>query len=219
MKNVKGRNKKNVSELDLIRRNAGVSIIFVVCVCLVIFFFGGMIWSENIKFNNIIPSTSGLEDNIKLDAKKLFDSTYYDAIENVSGLAFNTKWIELCPNSQTKINNELYVRVCDSRFSAVSDILNYFENIFSKDFTLSIIEDKYIDYDNHLYVKPFIQNKNESYLEMDSYTVRFKTNNKISYIVKSKYKLNNNEFEYKENLFEIEKNENVWVVSKFDLPM
>ena len=54
---------------------------------------------------------------------------------------------------------------------------------------------------------------------MDSYTVRFKTNNKISYIVKSKYKLNNNEFEYKENLFEIEKNENVWVVSKFDLPM
>lgn len=228
MANVK-RKKKTDSQNDILRRNAGISIILIVCACIVLFILGGTVWSQNINYNFNKKTNSQLKaevstDDIKneinsLNERKLFDSTYYDALDNLSDLAYNTKWLQLCHNSQTKIKNELYVKVCDSRFSSKSDILYYYENILVKDLTSKIIDNYFIDYNGELYVKPFVVDKDANYIGMDSYTIKFKTNDKISFVVKSKYKGSNSNYEYKEHSFEILKNGSIWVVSKFDLPL
>ena len=228
MANIKKGRKKTNNNIDELRRNAGICILLVACICFVLLILFCFSWSNDYNFGigqkikKIFDSETqiaSVEEKINsTDEKKLFDATYYDALDNLSDLAYNTKWIDTCPNSQTRIGDELYVKVCDSRFTIKNDILYYYENIFSKDFTLKLIDKYYTDYNGELYLKPFVTEKNENYVKIDSYTVKFKTNDKISYVVKSMYKTNESDFEYVDGVFEIVKNENVWVVSKIDLP-
>ena len=223
------RKRKKKTDNDLLIRNAGVYIIIVVCAGFLLLLLGGAIWAQNNDFNIKEKISSVFKNDSKIDEvkeeinnlneRKLFDATYFDALDTLSNLAYNTKWLDICPNSQTKIYDELYVKVCDSRFSSVSDVMYYYENILLKELTSDIISDNYINYNGSLFVKPFVVDKDETYLKMDSYSIKFKTNDKISYIVKSRYKTDGDDIEYKEHTFEIVKVGSSWVVSRFDLPL
>ena len=230
-KNVRKRtvsNKKN--DLDVLKRNAGVMLVIVSCACFIALIFCGSFWSNNLNMNilnaynsNEIKTSNKNYNEIKkeinsVNADKVFNEMYEKALEKSADFAYGTNWIKTCSNSQTKINDVLYVKICDDRFETINDIVNYYSDVFSNEFILKALKDEYYEYNNELYVKPFNVQKDDTYLGINSYRILYKTNNKISYLVKSEYKMSNNNIAFQEHKFEIKKNGDIWQVVTFEYP-
>ena len=223
---VRGRKTVKKKEEDL-RKKAGFTIIFVSVVFLIVGFVFGMIWSSSIGFKITKHFNEVLTDEeeviSKTEAEDLFDEKYATSLKFLSdGISFDTKWIETCPGTQTKINDGLYIESCDEKFTNTGDVHEYLSKYFTKEFIEKLIGDNYIDYNNKLYVKPYIITKNAEYVGMENFSIRFISNNKVSYSVTSKYgpkDCNDNcSYTYISHLFELEKTSNDWKVSKFELP-
>ncbi len=208
---------------------AGFVIIVIAVIELIVTLFGGGIWLGSLSFETDSAKTTiidGKSFNVEvnnLDQDVLFANTYYKALDVLSeGIAFGTTWLEICPNTQTEINGEIYIEICDERYSSVDSIKNSLNEYISIDYINKLMDNNFLDYNGKLYIKPINISKNQNYAGFVSYKLINKTNDKVTYLVKSKYiDLNCNEncdFEYKDHIFELTKEEGNWVVSNFEMP-
>lgn len=213
-----------------LKRKAGFIIVLVAVVELSFAFAFGGIWFNNQNFYQVNSETTQIEGaglnsqiNQTVDSDSLFANTYYKALEVLSeGIAFGTTWLEICPNSQVQIEDDVYVKICSNKYFNRQDIVDSVSKYVSKDYIEYLMEDNFIDYEGDLYIKPLSITKNEEYIEFSSYKLISKTNDKIVYSVKSKYgALNCGDkcnYTYKEHLFELVREGNNWLVSNFEMP-
>lgn len=213
-----------------LKRKAGFIIILIAVVEFSFAFTFGGVWFNNQNFFPIDTETSKIEGsglnsqiNSGVDADSLFANTYYKALEGLSeGIAFGTTWLEICPNSQVQIGDDVYVKICSNKYFDKQDIVDSVSKYISKEYIEYLMEDNFIDYEGDLYIKPISIVKNEEYIEFSSYKVISKTSKKIVYSVKSKYgPLGCNadcNYTYKEHSFELIREGNSWLVSNFEMP-
>ena len=223
---VRGRKPVKKNEEDL-RKKAGFTIIFVSVIFLIVGFVFGMLWSSSIGFKITKQFNEAFNEGFgvisKSEAEDLFDDKYAPALKYLSdGVAFDTKWIETCPGTQTKINDGLYIEICDERFNNIGNLYEYFDKYFTDDFIKRILADNYIEYNSKLYVKPYIVSKDAEYIGLEKYSIKFISNDKVAYSVVSRYGSkeckDNCNYTYSAHDFELEKSGDDWKVSKFELP-
>lgn len=222
--------KKNNSNnnIEILKTNPGFVIILVSVIIFVILILCGGIWMANIDFSSFFQydSISSNELNASgsnIDEDVIFEDSYYVSLDLLSNtVAYGTTWLDLCNNSQTTINNQVYMKVCSNTYKSVSSIKDELKKYISDDLIDIFMSDYYIDYNDSLYVIPVSTSKNEDYLSFESYKVINKTINKIEYIVTSKYSdincVDNCKYSYKEHKFVLEKENNKWLVKEFELP-
>lgn len=208
---------------------AGFLIIAFTIAELIITIAGGGIWLNNLNFDSYSFKSNSIEGksfNVEInnvDQDVLFANTYYKALDALSeGISFGTTWLEICPNTQTQINGEIYIQVCDDRYTSVESIKLPLKKYISLNYINKLMDNNYLDYNDKFYIRPIQINKNQKYAGFVSYKLENKTANKITYSVKSKYsELNCNnkcEYTYKDHTFELSKEEGNWVVSNFEMP-
>ena len=228
-------------ELDNIKREAGLVLIFVAIICLIILLFSSGIWFSTIdftgtisKFNGTISSTEkkaviNVDD---INEEVLFESTYYDALNKLSNtIGYGSTWLDICPNSQREYNNKIYVRICSDEYKSKDDIINSLTKQFTVSFINLLMGDYYIDIDyqensyinnSKLYIYPISLEKDPNYIEMDSYEMISKTSEKIEYEVTSKYKVpfckENCNYVFKTNKFVLVNVDGNWLVDNMELP-
>ncbi|MDD6879485.1 MAG: hypothetical protein PUD59_04590 [bacterium] len=223
----KKKNKKNVL---LEKRKAGLTIIFVTVICLIVSLCGAGVWFSNINFT----SNSLSDDSISGDGKyatidndintdELFDSMYYVTLDTLSNsVAFGTNWLSICTDSNKTLDGKIYYKVCDSEFKTKNDVITYLRKYISNDLASKMVGEQYLDYNNELYVIPYSLDRDERYIQMDSYNIVSESNDKIVYNVKSMYSdidcVDNCNYTYKINKFVIEKINSRWVVSEMEMP-
>lgn len=225
--------KKQIKELN-IKMRSGIVLMFLSCIIFIITITGGFVWSSNIDFgsrkiyvnNNDINGenlNATIENLNSIDADTIFKNLYNKSLEVLtSGIAYNTSWIDICPSSQKIINGEIYIKVCDARYSNVNDIIEELKEYFSISYINSLISDNYIDYLGELYIKPFQNQMREDYAGINKYNILYKTTNKIIFEVESKYGafecFGECNYNYATHKFVVSKENNKWVVSEFELP-
>lgn len=222
--------KKNNSNnnIEILKTNPGFVIILVSVIAFIVLILCGGVWMANIDFSSFFPSYSISSNELNaavsnIDEDKLFEDNYYDSLNILSNtVAYGTTWLDLCSNSQTTINNQVYVKVCSNTYKSVDSIKSELGKYISNNLIDIFISDYYIDYNDSLYVIPVSTSKNEDYLSFESYKVIDKTINKIEYMVTSKYSdincVDNCKYSYKEHKFVLEKENNKWLVKEFELP-
>lgn len=218
---------------SVVKRNAGLTIIFISIVVLIITFYSGGIWVLNVDFigtsskgNNHISGggfNAEILDVNSIDADSEFANTYFKALNLLSNsISFGTTWLEVCESGQIEIDNEIYVEVCSDKYSSKLDIVNSLKDYVSTDYISELMGDNFVDKDGRLYIKPVFVDKNNNYIEFVSYRVARKTSNQIIYMVKSKYGVldcgDSCEYSYKEHKFTLVRERNKWVVSNLEMP-
>lgn len=207
---------------------AGLTIIIISMVILTIFLIGSFVKFSGIEKEYVDSKIEsvGLNATISdedVDADSLFATTYYDALSVIAdGVASGSTWLEVCLNSQVTINDEIYVKVCNSNFKTVEDLKKYVNEYATKDYTNTLMGSNYINDNNSLYILPVAIEKDSNYKGFVSYNVKQVSSNKIIYLVKSKYTekecSEDCEYTYKEHKFVLERENNKWLVSNMEMP-
>lgn len=217
------------NDLKELKVRAGFLVILISVISLCITMFSGGIWflsTDDFDFYNPSPTISGIDMNAQAqssDEKEIFKNHYYKALEVLANtVGYGTTWLDLCADSQTLIDEQIYMQVCSDIYSSVEDIEKYLSKYISSDLIKVYMTDYYRNYDNGLYVIPFTVSKDDSYFGLESFSVNTKSNNKIEYTVTSKYSdidCNNNcKYTYKKQTFILEKQNNNWIVTRIELP-
>lgn len=212
-------------------KKAGVVIVGISLIILMFSLCGFSILFNGIDYgtdsNNII-SGSGLNAEVGMKissekAKEVFDSVYYSDLTLLAQtITHGTTWIELCSTSYVEIEGENYVKTCDKLYNNVASVKETFKNIAVDSYINDVMGKDYLDYENNLYVRTYSNDVDEEYIEMDSYRILNSSNNKISYLVRSKYgKLgceDSCKYSYKEHKFTLVNDNGKWLVSEFEMP-
>lgn len=220
-------NKKE--NLNTVKTKAGFLIILVAVITLGIAIFSGGIWFLNIEqskifVGNTINAGNSLNAQIQnVDVDKIFEDKYFIALEKLSNtIAYGTTWLELCENSQTIIEEEVYMKVCSAGYSSLDDIKTSYGEYISTDLIEMYMSEYYKEYNNSLYVIPISINKDDSYVGIESYSLKSKTPTKLEYIVTSKYSdigcEDSCKYSYKNQKFILENQNNKWIVVEMELP-
>ena len=230
--------KKEVNNMILLKekQKAGVCILFISVMIMIIgaFTFGFSYYVDtSVSFEGLSASISDINNTnsdsgvVNVDTKKLFEDNYYNVLSILSNsVAFGTTWLDLCQANSVVIDNDTYVKVCSDDFNTRNDVVKYLSDYLTSDYIEMLLDDYYIDYEDSgtyaLYIKPLNLNKDESYIDMDSYKVVSSTSNKIIYEVKSIYNdlncKNNCQARYKSQKVTFVLENGNWLVDFMELP-
>lgn len=196
---------------------------FAMCVAFTGFYF--KFYGEESYSAHDVLEISGKNSNVvvtdtkDIDTDNIFANTYYEALDKfATTIGHGTTWLEICPDSQEKIGDDIYFKVCDSRFNSRQSIVDYFKKLFTEEYVEELISEDYIIHNGELYITPVSVQTDTSYQGLSSYTVKTVTPNKIIYLVKSKYSTNDVDYTYQEHKFILNNVNGNWLVSNFEMP-
>jgi len=222
--------KKENSKKVNVKNQAGFIIILICVIVSIIGCFGSHLWLSNLDFSEYSRASidgSGFDANGNngqtIDVKNLFSNKYNQILQVLSsGIAHGTTWLTICPNSQIEVGNDIYIEVCSDEYNSVAAIKNSLSGYVTDDYIEHLMEDNYLDKNGKLYIKPVFSEKNEEYLGFVSYNIVQKTQDKIVFLVKSKYQKQNCDEKcdtyYEEHKFILMREENEWLVSNIEMP-
>lgn len=211
------------------RQQAGLTILIVSMIVLTILLTGFFVKfsSYNISSSSKEISSSELKAEIEttddINTDLLFKNKYDTVLTLLSTtVAQGTKWLSICPDSQTTIDNIIYFKSCDENYPTLNSLKEKLESVLTKEYVEELIGNNYIDNEDSLYFTPVATEADETYIEFSSYTAKSVTTNKIIYIVKSKYGqlgcTSGCNYTYKEHKIILEFVDGEWLVSSFEMP-
>ncbi|MDD2377552.1 MAG: hypothetical protein PHD10_02195 [Bacilli bacterium] len=212
-------------------KKSSILIIIVVLLCgLVIFYVAS---KESERRNKVIDKktlpleqTSETDDN-KQELTDVFSKTYDLALEMSSKIMVGTNWLEndsnCIKNETKKIDGVAYVKSCNEKYATYEQVTTYLNTIFTPNFTKTFLDSNgYKKVDDVLYYLPDNRTIDKTYKKFDSYKIIISNDNQISYLVKSAYGDKNCTKDckdtFKEHYFSVEKIDNHWYVSEFEMP-
>ncbi|MDD2434695.1 MAG: DL-endopeptidase inhibitor IseA family protein [Bacilli bacterium] len=182
---------------------------------------------KKILDKNTLPSGQVIDTTDEKSNEDVFDKTYNLTLEMASKIMIGTDWLnnsQKCLNDEKKvIDGKTYIKSCDENYNTYEKVTTYLNTIFTPNFTKTFLEENnYKDIDGELYYLPTNKTTNAAYKNYDSYQVILDSDNYITYYVKSAYNDTDCKTDckdiYKEHYFSVEKIDNHWYASEFEMP-
>lgn len=158
--------------------------------------------------------------------KELGLEMYYKVRSVYEDFALDTS--RICGNmSNTTLVDNYFMKSTSTKFTTYIELANYVRNYFYNTPANTLLSNNmFKNKDGHLYCVYSTKKKNPTYIEMEELKLEDISANKLTYKVKEKYFaerestdcVENCNYEYKENIFILEKVNGRWLASDFTLP-
>lgn len=224
-KNIKLGMYKNENDMsNIVFKRVMYLIIFILLVIIVVLVMKKRPSTVNCPCDNEM-FTSKLEVAETLN-KELGLEMYYKARDVYGDFALDTSRICGAMSNTTLVDN-YFMRSESPKFTTYTELANYVRSYFyGSPASVLLSSNKFKNYGGKLYCVKESRVKNVKYIGLDNIVLEDVSANKLTFKVKEKYFgetesidcLENCVYDYKENVFIIEKKDDRWLVSDFTLP-
>lgn len=216
------KNENDMSQITL--RRILYVIIFILVVVIVILLIKGKpkeLICENENEVFVADYNLAKQTNIELGKEM-----YYNAKDAYSSFILDTNIICGTLDKATTVDN-YFMKSTNTKFTTYPELESYVKSYFYGDLvTILLSPNKFKNVGGSLYCVEESRAKNVRYIGAESINLINREANRMEYKVKEKYFatgenldcLSNCNYEYKENLFVVEKKDERWLVTEFVLP-